>query len=200
MNRPPNIHCLALNYYGVGPAKDKEPLYFVKSSNSFTSEGAIIKYPKNVKLLWSEVELGLVIAKDCFRIPESKAIDYIKGFVVCGDLSCSNIYSRDHHLAFSKSREGFCPTSDLNSNKNIDLSDLKMHTKINGKITQTGSTSSMILNVFKCLSYVSHITRLEESDILITGTPPGWEKNFLKAGDKVTHEIEKIGKVGFFVE
>ena len=35
MNRPSNIHCLALNYYGVGPAKDKEPLYFVKYSNSF---------------------------------------------------------------------------------------------------------------------------------------------------------------------
>ncbi len=199
MIEPSTIHCLALNFEGVGPSRDKEPLYFIKSKNAFASNGVIVDLPKDIKHFWSEVELGIVISKDCKKISNIDAKNYIKGFVVCGDISCSNIFSRDHHLAFSKSRDSFCPTSELNQNKYLDLSNLKMRTKINGVTTQEGSSSMMIMNPYESLSYVSQITTLKKGDILITGTPPGWRNNFLKSGDEVVHEIETLGKVEFSI-
>ena len=75
-----------------------------------------------------------------------------------------------------------------------------MITEINGKVTQKGSTSSMILNVSQSLSYISNITELKKSDIIITGTPKGWQNNFLKSGDKIKHKIEKIGEVEFYIK
>ena len=200
MVRPSTIHCLALNYSGVGPSDNEEPLYFIKGSEAYATSGVIISYPKNVSRFWTEVELGIVISEDCQNITEDEAIKYVEGFVVCGDISCSNIYSRDHHLAFSKSRKSFCPTSKLSKNKFIETNNLNMITEINGKVTQKGSTSSMILNVSKSLSYISNITELKKSDIIITGTPKGWQNNFLKSGDKITHKIERIGEVEFHVK
>ena len=63
MVRPSTIHCLALNYSGVGPSDNEEPLYFIKGSEAYATNGVIISYPKNVSKFWTEVELGIVISR-----------------------------------------------------------------------------------------------------------------------------------------
>ncbi|MDY0364633.1 MAG: fumarylacetoacetate hydrolase family protein [Arcobacteraceae bacterium] len=197
---PENIHCLALNYIGVGE-NTKKPLYFVKSKNALCFDGSIVNYPNNSSKLWTEVELGIVVKKDCFDISETEAEKYIEGFIVCGDITCENINNRDHHLGFSKSRKNFCPvSSEIVKLRSSELSELNLSTTINGVITQKGFLKDMFYNPYKSFSYISTITELKQGDIILTGTPAGVENNIINIGDKVVHMIEKIGKVSFEVK
>jgi 2,4-diketo-3-deoxy-L-fuconate hydrolase len=70
---------------------------------------------------------------------------------------------------------------------------------VNGERMQNGSTRTMIFNVAKIVSYVSHFMILEPGDVITTGTPPGVgmgmkPQRFLKAGDVVSLGIEGLGE------
>ena len=151
--------------------------------------------------MWTEVELGIIVNKNCFEVDELEADKYIEGFIVCGDVTCENVHDRDHHLGYSKSRKNFCPVSSSIVQMNrSELTNLKLVTFINDVLTQEGNIDNMFFNPFKSLSYVSSITELCKGDIILTGTPAGVESNTLKKGDKVLHKIDKIGQVCFKVE
>lgn len=197
MINPKNIHCLALSYKGVGNSNE-EPLYFVKSLSSLCFENSKVPYPEDVNKMWTEVELGVIIKKDCFNISEEKITQYIEGYTICADITVENLYNRDHHLGFSKSRLNFCPTKNkitfLNLNEN---SSLELRTIINGKLTQKGNLKDMKFNLFKMISYISKIVCLKKGDLILTGTPKGVENNILKKGDKVKHLIEGLGELNY---
>ncbi len=197
MINPENIHCLALNYKGVGKSAEL-PLYFVKSKSCLCFSTAKIEYPSNVKKLWTEVELGIVINQDCYNVAEKDAGHYIEGFVVCADITAENICGRDHHLGYSKSRKYFCPvSSEPKLIEGTRIYSLELITEINGKTTQKGCLKDMYFNPFKSLSYISSITELRKGDLILTGTPAGVENNVLKKGDRVNHFIDEIGKLSY---
>jgi len=195
--KPENIHCLAFNFPGVSvETTDEKPLYFIKSSISYSKSGTVIKKPEGDSRFWTEVELGIFINEDCENIPENDAKKYIYGFCVSGDLTCDNIYNRDHHLAYSKSRENFCPCSDI-IKTDINDFNLRMNTYINGIETQSGNLQDMIYSPYKSISYISSITKLKKNDLIILGTPPGWNNNFLHSGDEIVQTIESIGSLHY---
>lgn len=197
-----NIHCLALNYKGVGEI-NQDPIYFLKSTSCLAYEGGEIPYPKfNTKNVWTETELGIKIAMDCENISEEGAFDVIEGFFIAGDITCENKYNRDHHLASSKSRTGFCP---INTNVfNLDLRNktLYLKTYINQTLKQHGNTSDMILNPYKSISYISKFVKLQKGDIILTGTPttinggPQYDC-LVNPGDNITHVVEGLGELNY---
>jgi 2-keto-4-pentenoate hydratase/2-oxohepta-3-ene-1,7-dioic acid hydratase in catechol pathway len=70
---------------------------------------------------------------------------------------------------------------------------------INGQRTQTGNTRTMIFNVAKIVSYLSHFMTLMPGDIVTTGTPPGVglgmkPPKYLKKGDVMTLGIAGLGE------
>ena len=74
-----------------------------------------------------------------------------------------------------------------------------MYLEVNGKKMQKGNTNQMIFDIKKLVSYMSHCMTLYPGDICCTGTPPGVGENmspqiFLKPGDKVKLEIDKLGQ------
>jgi 2-keto-4-pentenoate hydratase/2-oxohepta-3-ene-1,7-dioic acid hydratase in catechol pathway len=80
-----------------------------------------------------------------------------------------------------------------------DVQKLSMWLDVNGKRCQTGSTSTMIFSMAKCVSYVSQFLTLLPGDIITTGTPPGVgtgmkPPKFLNVGDVVTLGIEGLGE------
>jgi len=200
MINPQNIHCLAINYPGVG-ISNVPPLYFVKAKSSLCYNFSKIKYPADIKKLWTEVELGIVVNENIYNISEVEADSYIEGFTVCADLTCSNIAGRDHHLAFSKSRKGFCPVNENITKTGLNsLKSAKLITEINGKITQVGCLDDMIFGPYKSLSYISSITELQKGDLLLTGTPAGVENNIIYKGDKIRHVIDNITELEYEIE
>jgi 2-keto-4-pentenoate hydratase/2-oxohepta-3-ene-1,7-dioic acid hydratase in catechol pathway len=73
-----------------------------------------------------------------------------------------------------------------------------MELKVNGQVRQKANTSEMTFSVAEIVSFISHIMTLEPGDCITTGTPEGVGAatgQFLKAGDRIECEIEKIGKL-----
>lgn len=194
-----NIHCLALNYKGVGET-NQSPIYFLKSTSCLLFENEVVPFPRfevDESDVWTEVELGIAISKPCHDVQVEDAADYIEGFFIAGDITCKNIHGRDHHLAFSKARTGFCPISRNRHTLDLHKEELQMQTFINGILTQEGNTSSMILNPYQAISYISKIVTLQAGDIILTGTPLGADNNKVRPGDVIKHTIQHLGELNY---
>ncbi len=81
-----------------------------------------------------------------------------------------------------------------------DVENLRMTTRINGQVRQNSSTNNMFINIPSIVSKLSKVMTLEKGDIIATGTPEGVALNnpdtpFLKDGDEIEMEIEKLGKI-----
>ena len=78
--------------------------------------------------------------------------------------------------------------------------DLHLLTNINSEERQNSTTKNMHLTIPQIISKLSKVMTLEPGDIISTGTPEGVAlKNpdtpFLKDGDKIHMEIEKLGTI-----
>ena len=116
------------------------------------------------------------------------------------DVSARDLQTDDGQWVRAKSLDGFCPMGPciVTQDELGDASKLKMHTKVNGVLKQESSTSKMIFNVRKIVSFLSKSFTLEPGDVVATGTPSGVgfvrkPPEFLKAGDRLELYIEKIG-------
>ena len=61
---------------------------------------------------------------------------------------------------------------------------------MNGQTKQRDVTKNMHFKIDEIMSYVSHYIKLEDGDLLLTGTPEGVGP--VKGGDKV----EAVGRIG----
>jgi 2-keto-4-pentenoate hydratase/2-oxohepta-3-ene-1,7-dioic acid hydratase in catechol pathway len=73
---------------------------------------------------------------------------------------------------------------------------------VNGDIRQNSSTKNLVLKVDSIIHRLSKVMTLEPGDIISTGTPSGTALSFsshlnvyLRHGDIVEVEIEKLGKI-----
>lgn len=197
-----NIHCLALNYKGIGEI-DQDPIYFLKSTSCLAKEDDLIPFPSfKVSNVWTEVELGIKIKVDCENVSVEDAYDVVEGFFVAADITCNSIHDRDHHLAFSKARTKFCPISHNIINVDLRNKTLLLKTSINGNMLQIGNTKDMIFDPYKSISYISNIVKLQKGDIILTGTPTTINGGpqidcLVKPGDIIKHEIEMLGELNY---
>ncbi|MFM8333924.1 MAG: fumarylacetoacetate hydrolase family protein, partial [Opitutaceae bacterium] len=99
-----------------------------------------------------------------------------------------------------KGFDTFCPlgpvlvTRDELPNPNA----LRIRTVLNGEVMQDWSTDDMIFDVPAIISFLSSSKTLLPGTVILTGTPHGvgFARNppvWLKSGDTVTIDIEKIG-------
>jgi acylpyruvate hydrolase len=75
---------------------------------------------------------------------------------------------------------------------------LRLQTRLNGKIVQDASTNDMVFDVPTLISIISEAMTLNSGDIIVTGTPAGVgaarkPQLWMRPGDIVEVEIEKIG-------
>jgi 2-keto-4-pentenoate hydratase/2-oxohepta-3-ene-1,7-dioic acid hydratase in catechol pathway len=204
LSRPGKIVALGKNYLDhveeTGSEIPEFPVIFAKFPSSVIGPNDYIPIPEvSSKIDW-EVELGIVIGRTCKGVSEKKSLEFVAGYTVINDISARDLQMNDGQWVRSKSLDGFCPMGPciVTQDELGDASKLKMHTKVNGVIKQESSTSNLIFNVPKIISYLSKSFTLEPGDVIATGTPSGvgFVRNppeFLKVGDKVEVYIEKIG-------
>ena len=149
-----------------------------------------------------EIELALIIGKDCKNISEEEAKKIIFGYMILNDASARDIQAKDKQFTRAKGFDTFAPCGPwiTTSDEISDPHNLKMVTKVNGAIRQNSSTSNMHLKVASIVSILSKVMTLEKGDIISTGTPAGVMLNkpdavFLKNGDEIEMEIESLGKL-----
>lgn len=190
---PSKILCVALNFKGITNFdKKKEPLFFLKSSNSLTIKNRI--KINLAKTTWCEPEIGIVIKKKI----DNKTKNFknkILGYVIANDITSKNIFGRDHHLLLSKSLDNYCPISSF-INTSFNFNNKNIYGYFNNQLLRKGNTKEMHWHPEKILKNISKNITLYPQDIILTGSPPRLtDRKFVKKGTKFEIYIEKLGTI-----
>jgi 2-keto-4-pentenoate hydratase/2-oxohepta-3-ene-1,7-dioic acid hydratase in catechol pathway len=207
---PAAILCIGLNYRQHAAegnqAIPEYPVLFMKTPSAVQHPDQPIRLPTHLKSekVDYECELAVVIGKECANVSRDDALDYVLGYTCANDVS-----ARDWQLQWGggqwcrgKTFATFCPlgpclvTADEIANPN----DLSIKTILNGETMQDWNTNDMIFDVPALIEFLSGSAILAPGTVLLTGTPHGVGAArkppvFLKDGDQVTIEIEKIGSL-----
>ena len=206
VGRPCNFIAVGLNYADHAAESNmpipSEPILFNKAPNCIVGPNDDVVIPKGSKKTDWEVELGIVIGKRASYIGEDEAMDHIAGFCLANDVSEREFQlERGGNWMKGKSAPTFGPLGPwlVTPDEVGDVQALGMWLDVNGARMQSGSTKTMIFNVKKIVSYISHFMTLDVGDVIVTGTPPGVGAGkkppvFLKAGDTMSLGIEKLGE------
>ena len=192
------IICIGWNYRPHlkelnGPLPEV-PLVFLKPSTCIVHDGDDIIIPKGITNVQYECELALVFGKGGKDILEKDALSYVSHIAVFNDVTARDMQNecrrKGDAWSLSKGMDTFGPVSDYVPADGLDLSNLHLMLKVNGKVRQDGHTSDMIFSPAKLISYVSKFMTIEEGDIMATGTPEGVGE--IVPGDIVELEIEGL--------
>lgn len=167
-----------------------EPGLFLKGLNTLAGAGDDIPYPAWTDDLQYEGELAVVISRTMRDVEPDEALSYVLGYTCALDVTARDRQRQDLQWVRGKSADGFCPVGPW-LETDLDPSNLRIQTRVNGELKQDGNTADMIFPVPVVLSYISRILTLQPGDVVLTGTPEGVGP--LSPGDRVEVSVEGIG-------
>jgi 2,4-diketo-3-deoxy-L-fuconate hydrolase len=203
--RPSAILCVGMNYAAHAAESGSQPpenlVMFQKTPNTIAGPHDDVAIPRGSEKTDWEVELGVVIGSRALYLESPAAASaHIAGFVLANDLS-----ERAWQLEISggqwgkgKSAPGFTPTGPwLVTPDEVDPSDLRLRSRVNGEPRQDSRTADLIFDVPYIIWHLSQFMALEAGDLILTGTPQGVALSgrfpYLRAGDVVELEIDGLG-------
>jgi 2-keto-4-pentenoate hydratase/2-oxohepta-3-ene-1,7-dioic acid hydratase in catechol pathway len=211
---PGKVLCAGANYYdhiaemGVQDLrKEAQRLFFFfkPPRNALVGPGATVQYPAETKMLDWEVELAAVIGRRARRLTLENALDAVAAWSVAIDFSARDLNQAPNTFykldwVAGKAQDTCCPLGPrLIPAKFVkNPQDLALKLSVNGELKQNARTSGMIFDIREQLVTLSRIMTLDPGDVVLTGTPAGVgfpKKTFLKVGDRVSAEIEAIGRL-----
>jgi 2-keto-4-pentenoate hydratase/2-oxohepta-3-ene-1,7-dioic acid hydratase in catechol pathway len=206
--QPTAIICIGLNYRKhAEETKAKLPLFpvvFLKNPAAVQNPGDPILLPTHLKSeeVDYECELAVVIGKRCKNVSRAQALEYVLGYTCGNDVSARDWQKEKGGGQWCRGKmfDTFCPlgpclmTRDEIPNPNA----LTIRTVVSGEVLQDWNTNDMIFDVPTLVEFLSGSTTLLPGTVILTGTPHGVgmardPRRWLKPGDTVNIEIEKIG-------
>ena len=207
VSNPGKIVCIGLNYAKHAAESNlpipSHPVVFSKFNNSLAGNGEDVPLIADVASEFDyEVELCAVIGKTAKNVAEADALSYVAGYSTANDLSTRDLQMRSSQWLIGKTSDKFLPLGPylVTADEVGDPQKLRLTCTVNGEIRQDSNTSDMIFTVAQIISYCSQFFTLEPGDVILTGTPSGVamgmaNKPWLKKGDVVEVEVEKLGKL-----
>jgi len=217
---PKKVLLLAGNYAehikeGGGVAAERQntfPYFFWKPpSTTLTHPGDPVRIPavSPNHVDW-ELELGVVIGRQCRDVSEADALKYVAGYTICNDISDRKFEINPRRQARERDRffdwlhgkwhDTFLPMGPciLSAASIVDPQTLPLQLRLNGQVMQNASTAQMVFPVAALVAILSSFVTLEPGDVISTGTPSGVgfarkPPVFLKTGDALEAEIGGIG-------
>ena len=168
----------------------EHPLIFSKGPNTVADPEEGILYPGTVERVDFEGELGVIIGKRCKKATRETAASFIAGYTCVNDVSARDMQWNDGQWTRGKGLDTFCPFGPVVTDE-IDPSNVRLRTRVNGVTLQDGNTSDMIFDIPALIEYISEYITLEPGDLIATGTPSGVGP--VKPGDIIEIEIDGIG-------
>jgi 2-keto-4-pentenoate hydratase/2-oxohepta-3-ene-1,7-dioic acid hydratase in catechol pathway len=192
---PSKVVAIGKNYQDhareMGDAQAPEsPIIFLKPSTSVIGTGDVIRLPIDSAHVDHEGELAVIIGRPAKDVPREHAMSVILGYCAANDVTARDHQREDVQFTRGKGYDSFCPIGPWIETE-LDPSDLRITTTVNGVIRQDGRTSQMVHDIATQIAFMSHVMTLLPGDVILTGTPAGVGP--LVAGDSVTVEIEGIG-------
>ena len=203
---PGSVICVGMNYAAhaaeSGAQPPKQPVIFLKTSNTVSGAYDTVQIPKDSQRTDWEVELAVVIGRRASYLESpAESLDHIAGFTVADDLSEREFQLEHSGGQWSKGKccAGFTPTGPwLVTPDEVDHTDVRLRSWVNGEPRQDSSTADLIFGVEHLIWHLSQYLVLEPGDLLLTGTPEGVALSgrfpYLTAGDVVEIEIDGLGQ------
>ena len=176
----------------MGSDLPEEPLMFLKPNTSVVGPGDPVFYPRQTENLHYEGELAVVISRICRDVPKEKWADVVHGFTVGNDVTARDLQKKDGQFTRAKGFDSFCPLGPWVETE-LDVSDLRVQTFLNGEVKQDGRTSDLIFDVPTLIAHVTSVMTLLPGDVILTGTPEGVGP--MNVGDEVEISIQGIGNL-----
>ena len=213
-----NVMCVGKNYHehakeftrsgfdssasSVADAIPTAPIVFTKVPECVIGNGADIRYPAGVSdSLDYEAELGLVIGRGGRGISRADAYSHICGYTIVNDVTARDLQGKHKQWFLAKSLDTFCPMGPwLVTADEVDPANLGVKCWVNDELRQNANTRDLIFDIPTLIETISAGITLKAGDVIATGTPAGvgigfTPPKFLKRGDRVTIEIEGLGRL-----
>jgi 2-keto-4-pentenoate hydratase/2-oxohepta-3-ene-1,7-dioic acid hydratase in catechol pathway len=149
-----------------------EPLMFLKPNTSVVGPGDPVFYPRQSSNVHYEGELAVVIGRICRDVTPERVPEVVYGYTVGNDVTARDLQRSDVQFTRAKGFDSFCPLGPWIETE-LDTSDLKVTTHLNGDLVQDGTTKDMIFDVPTLVAHVSSVMTLLPGDVILTGTPEG---------------------------
>ena len=208
---PRMIMCIGLNYKKHAEETNSPlppfPILFIKNLSAASNPGDDIVIPKVCfdppQVDW-EVELAVVIGKKAKNVSKAEALSYVVGYTAANDVSARHWQKNGGGGQWNRGKgfDSFCPLGPelVTTDEIPDPQTLAVKCWVNGELKQDENTADMIFSVAELVSFLSEGTTLLPGTVILTGTPSGVGMGhnppvYLKDGDEVKVEIEKIGSI-----
>jgi 2-keto-4-pentenoate hydratase/2-oxohepta-3-ene-1,7-dioic acid hydratase in catechol pathway len=183
------------------------PIAHVQFASTVVGPDATVAIPPETKHLDYEVEIAVVIGRPAFRVATENALDYVFGYTVYNDLSDRDLYRGEARLGggvglLGKNFAGFSPMGPYLCTQDEvgNAQELGLRSRVNGQLRQNSTAQRMMYHIDQQIAHWSGIG-LEPGDVIGTGTPggvaagrkPDQEQWWLKPGDIVEVEVDKLG-------
>jgi 2,4-didehydro-3-deoxy-L-rhamnonate hydrolase len=198
--------CIGLNYKDHAAESNmaipEEPIIFMKATSAVCGPDDDVVLPPDAQKGDWEVELGVVIGRECRYVSEADAMRHVAGFCVINDLS-ERHYQLERGGQWDKGKgcDTFGPIGPylVTPNEAGDIDALGLWLELNGRRVQNGNTRNLIFGVPFLVHYVSRFMSLQPGDVISTGTPAGVglgmkPQVWLKEGDTMRLGITGLGE------
>lgn len=203
---PSKFLAIGLNYADhIAESKTEKPemqLWFNKQVSCVNAPGDPIHKPRVSDALDYEGELGMIVGRRCRHVPKERAHEVIAGFCIVNDVSVRDWQFHSQTMTMGKSFDTHGPVGPwlVTPDEIGDPHTLNIRTIVNDEVRQDSNTRHLVFNCYDQIAYLSQAFTLMPGDIISTGTPGGvgvamQPPNFLKVGDKVRIEIDRIGAI-----
>lgn len=201
--RPGKIICVGHNYPDhVSETPPAFPDIFGKFNNVVIGPNQPIVITRASDQIDYEGELAVVIGKRSRHVDEAHALDVVAGYTIFNDVTARDYQKRSSQWTLGKTFDSFGPMGPVlvTPDEIGDAPSLDLTLWVNSEQCQHANTRDLLFSIPFLISYLSQAMTLEPGDILSTGTPGGTGASrrppvFLKAGDRVSVCIEKIGEL-----
>lgn len=201
---PGKILAIGLNYRDhVEESNMKLPehqVWFNKQHNCVNGPYDGINLPVVSTMLDYEAEMCFVIGRRCKHVPVERAHEVIAGYFVGNDVTVRDWQLRTNTWQIGKSFDTHGPMGPwiVTPDEVGDPHALDIKGYVNGELRQNSNTRHLIFNCFDQVAHLSQAFTLDAGDVIFSGTPSGVgmalkPPSFLKVGDTVRVEIEKLG-------
>jgi len=203
---PDKILCVGLNYEAHriegGWPEVEHPTIFLRLPNSQIGHNQPMIRPKVSETLDYEAELAVVIGKAGRYISEAGAMNHVAGYACYNEGSVREWQRHTQQFTPGKNFIGtgaFGPCL-VTPDEIDDLGSLVMEARLNGEVMQHTRLDDLIFPIPRLINYISTFTELVPGDVIVTGTPGGVGGRrqppvWMKPGDEIVVEIDKIGKL-----
>jgi 2-keto-4-pentenoate hydratase/2-oxohepta-3-ene-1,7-dioic acid hydratase in catechol pathway len=204
--RPGKIFAIGLNYADhIAESKMETPqnqVWFTKAVTSINGPFDPVLIAKTGQFVDYEVELVAVIGKGGRYISRQEAPARIFGYCVGNDVTERMWQHRTPQWSLGKSFDTHAPIGPwiTTADEVGDPHQLALRCYVNGEKRQDSITKHLVFNVWDQIEHLSQAMTLEPGDLIFTGTPGGIgaamePRQFLKAGDKVRCEVDRLGAI-----